>query len=233
VPARARPTPASDLRDRLLAAAVKLIGTRGPQGFSLREVARRAAVSEAAPYHHFANREALLAAVAEQGFAELAAAMAATWARHADPLARLQALGVDYVRFALRRPSSLRVMFGAEIPDKSRHPGLERISRHTFGLLVYAIADCQAAGRVVAGDTEELAIAAWAIVHGLSELFIDHKLQAHAGSPAQVDALTRRVTEILLHGLATAPPARVSRAAPSRRTGRQRLRSVSPSRGQR
>jgi AcrR family transcriptional regulator len=230
VPARARPTPAPDLRERLLAAAVKLIRTRGPQGFSLREVARRAAVSEAAPYHHFANREALLAVVAEQGFAELAAAMAATWASHADPRARLQALGVDYVRFALRRPSSLRVMFGAEIPDKSRHPGLERVSRHTFGLLVQAIAECQAVGQVVAGDTEELAIAAWAIVHGLSELLVDHKLQAHAGSPAQVDALTRRVTEILLRGLAGAPPARVT---PAHRAGGRPRRAVSPSRSQR
>ena len=63
------------LRDTLVDAAVALIARKGPQGFSLREVARRARVSEAAPYWHFADREALLAAVAERGFVELAKQM--------------------------------------------------------------------------------------------------------------------------------------------------------------
>jgi len=93
------------LPDRLLAAATALVTERGPQGFSLREVARRARVSEAAPYWHFASKEALLAGVAEQGFLRLADAMAEVRARVAEPRRRLQALGVAYVRFALAHPS--------------------------------------------------------------------------------------------------------------------------------
>src|SRR5262245_47017004 len=77
------------LRATLGDAASALIARRGPQGFSLREVARRARVSEAAPYWHFADREALLAAVAERGFSQLAVTMAATWSQVADPLLRL------------------------------------------------------------------------------------------------------------------------------------------------
>jgi AcrR family transcriptional regulator len=69
---------AGSLRDTLVDAAVALIARKGPQGFSLRAVARRARVSEAAPYWHFADREALLAAVAERGFAEMAKRLART-----------------------------------------------------------------------------------------------------------------------------------------------------------
>src|SRR5215510_769128 len=93
-----------DLSARLLDAAASLIAERGPQGFSLREVARRARVSEAAPYWHFASKEALLAAVAEQGFVGLAAEMEAVQRRTKHPRGRLHALGVAYVRFALAHP---------------------------------------------------------------------------------------------------------------------------------
>src|SRR5215468_12638848 len=98
------PTAAS-LADELVKAAAALVVERGPQGFSLREVARRARVSEAAPYWHFPNKEALLAAVAEQGFIALAAAMAEVRERVKDPRRHLRELGVAYVRFALAHPS--------------------------------------------------------------------------------------------------------------------------------
>src|SRR6266436_1419920 len=80
------------LRDTLVDAAVTLIARKGPQGFSLREVARRARVSEAAPYWHFADREALLAAVGERGFEEMAKGMMEIWSRETEPEARFRAL---------------------------------------------------------------------------------------------------------------------------------------------
>jgi AcrR family transcriptional regulator len=80
----ARPAAGRELARDLLRAAAALVAERGPQGFSLREVARRARVSEAAPYWHFSSREALLAAVAEQGFIRLAAAMRKVRARVRD-----------------------------------------------------------------------------------------------------------------------------------------------------
>src|SRR5262245_11148217 len=93
------------LASDLVAAATALIAERGPGGFSLREVARRARVSEAAPYWHFADKEALLAAVAEQGFVGLAATMTAVRTRTKNPRQWLQRLGIAYVRFALDHPS--------------------------------------------------------------------------------------------------------------------------------
>jgi len=184
-----------------LKAAAALVAERGPQGFSLREVARRARVSEAAPYWHFAGKEALLAGVAEEGFVALAALMAEVCERVKDPDRQLQELGVAYVRFALAHPSHLRVMFGPEIRDKNAHPTLKAAGDRAFGLLVSAISDGQRAGRVQQGDTEELAVAAWALVHGLSALIIDGQLRRRVPNERAAQRLATKVTKLLQMGL--------------------------------
>ena len=201
---RRRDPGAGRLGDDLLTAAAALIAERGPQAFSLREVARRARVSEAAPYWHFSSKEALLAAVAEQGFVGLAAAMDEVRSRVTDPRRRLQQLGVAYVRFALTHPSHLRIMFGSEIRDKTAHPALKAASERAFGMLVGAIVEAQRGGRVRRGNPEDLAIAAWALVHGLSALLIDGQLTQRARTTKEAEELTARVTSLLQTGLA--PP---------------------------
>ncbi len=115
-----------DLRETLVEAAAALIAKKGPQGFSLREVARRAHVSEAAPYWHFTDREALLAAVAERGFAEMARGMMTIRAAVTDPRERLHALG-DRLRAIrpLRIPRTLRVDVRLGGSRQSGPPGLE------------------------------------------------------------------------------------------------------------
>ena len=194
--------PPASLRDSLLEAAATLIEKKGVQGFSLREVARRAHVSEAAPYWHFADREALLAAVAERGFSEMAKGMMAIRESIARPRDRLHALGVAYVRFALDHPSYLRVMFGAEVPDKAAHPGLAEAGARTFDLLVQTIVECQAAGDVKRGDPVELAVAAWSTVHGLAALLVDGRLAEHVHGAAEAERLAGRVADTLRTGLA-------------------------------
>ncbi len=201
-PRRRTPPPSGGLRETLLDAASALIARKGPQGFSLREVARRARVSEAAPYWHFADREALLAAVAERGFLEMARGMMEIRSRTDDPLRGLRALGIGYVKFALAHPSYLRVMFGSEVPDKANYPGLKQAADRTFDLLVQAIADAQAAGQVRPADSQELAVAAWSLVHGLAALLVDGKLKDHVHSPTEAERLVERVTEAFMLGLA-------------------------------
>jgi AcrR family transcriptional regulator len=198
---KSRPA-AAGLRDTLVEAATVLIARKGPQGLSLREVARRAHVSEAAPYWHFADREALLAAVAERGFVEMTKGMMEIWARVVDPGERLRALGIGYVRFALAHPSYLRVMFGSEVPDKAAHPSLKEAGERTFELLVQAIAECQAVGQARGGDPVELAVAAWSIVHGLAALLVDGKLKEHIRSAKEAERLAERVTALFMLGLA-------------------------------
>src|SRR5260221_8918952 len=114
-----------DLAAALLRAGEALIVERGPQGFSLREVARRARVSEAAPYWHFANKEALLAAIAEAGFVALAAALEAVRDPIKEPRPRPRELRNAYVRFPLPHPPHLRPMFRPEIAHKAAGPRLQ------------------------------------------------------------------------------------------------------------
>lgn len=204
----AGPATAPDLAGDLLSAAAKLIAERGPQGFSLREVARRARVSEAAPYWHFPSKEALLAAVAEQGFVGLAEAMAEVRERVKDPRRQLEELGVAYVRFALAHPSHLRIMFGPEIGDKAAHPSLHAAGERAFDLLVAAIIEAQHAGHVRRGDPRELAVSAWALVHGLSALLIDRQLQDRVRTARDAEHLAARVTRLLQTGLGAPVTAR-------------------------
>src|SRR5256712_12176672 len=109
-----------DLPRALLDAALHIVETQGTAALTLRAAARSAGVSQAAPYRHFANKEAILAAVAEDGFRSLMAAMReASAASGAGPLERLRAVGLGYATFATRHPSHFRVMFGREMADRS------------------------------------------------------------------------------------------------------------------
>src|SRR5260221_1396105 len=134
--AEAGPGRGGGLGAALLRAAEALIVERGPQGFSLREVARRARVSEAAPYWHFANKEALLAAIAEAGFVALAAALEAVRDRIKEPGRRLRELGIAYLRFPLAHPPHLRLMFRPQIAHKAASPPLKAAPQHASRLPV-------------------------------------------------------------------------------------------------
>jgi AcrR family transcriptional regulator len=161
----------------LVAAAVRLVESGGVGALTLRGAARKAGVSQAAPYRHFADKQALLAAVAEEGFRSLTEAMRQASAPHeGDPLGRFHALGRAYVEFAMAHPAHYRIMFGQAGADRSAYPLLRAAAEETFGLLVAAIQDCQGAGLVRPGDAEELALAAWSASHGLSSLAVDGQL---------------------------------------------------------
>src|SRR5579864_3662327 len=108
-----RPYHHGHLREALLQGAVRAIAELGPAAFTLREVARRAGVSHNAPYRHFRDKEALLAAVANEGYRELTAAMLAAAGRQVRGVDRLKHAGLAYIEFALRRPEHFTVMFDA------------------------------------------------------------------------------------------------------------------------
>lgn len=180
--ARVRKYHHGNLRRAMLDAALGLVEEEGAGALTLRATARRAGVSQAAPYRHFASKQALLAAVAEEGFRTMAQAMrAASAAEGDDPLARFRALGLAYVDFATTHPAHFRVMFGRAAADRSAYPSLQEAAGETFDLLVSAIADCQRAGFVRPGDPAELALAAWSATHGLASLWVDGQLTGRAG----------------------------------------------------
>lgn len=198
-----------DLRRALTDAALALVAERGPQGFTLREAARRAGVTHAAPYRHFASKNALLAAVAEEGFRDLHAAMNRALVDVTDdPMVQLKALGIAYVRHAVGHPAHFRVMFEAGVVDRAQFPPLADAALATFGLLWDAIARCQTARQIPAGDTASLALPAWAIVHGLSALIVNDQLTEAGMGEQGVERLADIVTTALQDGLTSATPRR-------------------------
>jgi len=183
-----------NLRQALVEAALALVEERGTPEFTLREVARRVGVTHAAPQRHFEDRAALVAAVAEEGFRELLAHVEQGMRGARDPAARLHALGVGYVEFALRNPAHFRVMFSAELADQSRHPSLSAASRAVHDVLVQCIAEGQERGFFVEADPLELAFAAWSLVHGLAVLLVDGRGRRTGKRPANlIDSVVARL----------------------------------------
>src|ERR1700681_1736408 len=132
---RSEPYHHANLRKTLLDAAVTLIGEVGPAAFTLREVARRAGVSHNAPYRHFRDKDALLAAVAAQGFRELTRAMREAGERQSKALDRLKQSGLAYVAFAIRRAEHFTVMFDAPV-IACKDPEYLKASQEAFNTLV-------------------------------------------------------------------------------------------------
>ncbi|RST08603.1 TetR/AcrR family transcriptional regulator [Streptomyces sp. WAC05374] len=162
-----------DLRRAVLTAALDVIRTDGPAALSLRDLARRAGVSHAAPAHHFKDRAGLLTAVAAEGFDLLAAAL--------TEAADLRDAGVRYVRFAMDHPAHFQVMFQPDLhhPDD---PGLLAARTRAGDRLREAVA-----GAVDTDDPRLAGVAAWSLAHGFATLLLTHNLTGPVGDRAPED----------------------------------------------
>ncbi|MEV7323824.1 TetR/AcrR family transcriptional regulator [Streptomyces sp. NPDC093970] len=182
-----------DLRAACLRAARELLEEDGSAGLSLRAVARRAGVSATAPYRHYADREALVSAVAAEGYRELAEYLLAA---HPSPTTpdELAAVAVAYVRFALDRPALFRVMFAEPCDPNSeeRVAATAAISDYVRGIV---------RGAFPGADADALSVTVWALVHGLAFLHLDGKLDTT--TPEAVDGQVRTAVRALF----TAPAA--------------------------
>ncbi|WP_224366455.1 TetR/AcrR family transcriptional regulator [Hyalangium versicolor] len=194
-----------DLRRALIDASLALISEEGFSALTLREVARRAGVTHAAPYRHFADKEALLAAVAEEGFRSMAAQMRERMDRETDPAERLIACGVAYVLFAVQNPSHFRVMFGPHFARPAEHESMSTEGGHGFGLLLQCLTEGQQAGVLRSGDTLLLAMASWSLVHGLASLLVDGVLEPMGNGSLDPEAQAVAQTRLLLDGLRVRP----------------------------
>ncbi|MGW3111376.1 TetR/AcrR family transcriptional regulator [Streptomyces sp. NPDC001091] len=174
-----------DLRAACLRAARELLEEDGSAGLSLRAVARRAGVSATAPYRHYADRDALVSAVAAEGYRELAGHLA-----EAHPAPRtpdeLAAVAVAYVRFALDRPAMFRVMFAEPCDPNSeeRVAATAAISGYVHGIVRAVFPDA---------DPDALSTTVWALVHGLAFLHLDGKLDS--STPEVVEAQVRAAVQ--------------------------------------
>jgi len=182
-----------------------LVEERGVEGLTLREVARRAGVSHNAPYHHFADKAAVVAALALEGYemllaAELDAVDAADGTRD-----RIRALGRAYVGFAIAHPARFTLMNRPELRRAEEVTEVQSAGMASEGPLFEAIDDGQADGSIAAGDRDALALGAWAAVHGLAVLLVDGPLRELVPPGAALTAMTDQVLDVILDGLAARP----------------------------
>ena len=201
-----------NLRPALVEAATALLEERGALGVTLRGAARRAGVSQTAPYRHFPDKEALLAAVAEGGFRRLGEAMTRAARPHrANPARALEAMAIAVVRFAAHHGAHYRLMCGPAVRGRN-HPGLREAALAAWRLLTVTVTECQRAGWIRPGDPAALAFVLWSLVHGLSTLLVDEQIPPIVRQTWLPAELAQKATQVLLEGLAGKRSARPGRA---------------------
>jgi AcrR family transcriptional regulator len=178
-----------DLPSELLRAALELLEEGGETALSMRAVARRAGVSPAAPYRHYADREALASAIAAVGYRELAERLAKAHPAPSTP-EQLAAVAIAYVQFALDRPSLFRIMFGepCDRDNDDRVAATGAVSQFVRSIVEKSFPQANA---------EALATGVWALVHGLAFLHLDGKLDS--STPIVVaDRVSSTIKELLM-----------------------------------
>ena len=194
-----RPYHHGNLRRGLLDEALATIRADGIDGLTLREIGARLGVSRTALYRHFADKRALLAAVATEGFRMLRQQLIAAWEDGGHGRAAFEAMGVAYVRFAAANPAHYRVMFGGFVDPNACDPELAAEAAGAFRALVDALAALQRDAAVRGDDTMLMARYVWAVVHGVAMLGIDGQLR----EPGATEELMRYATERLRTGIAS------------------------------
>ncbi|HYE50189.1 MAG TPA: TetR/AcrR family transcriptional regulator [Azospirillaceae bacterium] len=204
--------PAAERRAQILRIARELFVAEGIERTSMRRIADRAGITPPSIYDHFQDKETLLAAIAEEFFDGLIAAMAAIPEKTPDPLDRLRMLMHGYVRYGLAHPQEYRLVFMTPLEGVGRVSGHraprdgtppECLGGSTKGIESFVqlegeIASLLERGILKAGDKEAIADAVWAAGHGLVALLITHP--TFEWSP--LDRLVETTVEMLLHGLA-------------------------------
>ncbi|MFJ5551853.1 TetR/AcrR family transcriptional regulator [Streptomyces sp. NPDC093225] len=180
-----------DLRSACLRAARELLEEDGGAGLSLRAVARSAGVSATAPYRHFTDRDALVSAVAAEGYRELTEHLTAAHPAPSTP-DELAAVASAYVRFALDHPGLFRAMFAEPCDPTS---GERAAAAAAIRAYVQDVAQSAFPGR----DPAVLSVTVWALVHGLAFLYLDGKLDPSA--PEAVAAQVGAAMHALSSGL--------------------------------
>lgn len=171
MPSNARPYHHGDLRRAVLDAAAAAIGESGPAALSLRDVARRADVSHAAPAHHFGDKAGILTALATEGYEMLADTLLATQQLTGDFLE----VGVAYVRFAIDHRAHFEVMYRPDLYHAEDEAVLT--ARQRAGEALYAgVASVRHRAEDV--DAKTAGVAAWSLVHGFATLWLQNSLPA-------------------------------------------------------
>jgi AcrR family transcriptional regulator len=166
-----------DLKNALIAAGIDILAKEGVHALSLRAVAQRAGVSHAAPYAHYADKQALIAAISTAGYRRFYESLRAVGERYpGDPLRQLIEGTWAYAQFALHDPAHFKITFSSAIEREQAYPAFVEMSQQSFGLVLGIVERCQSAGILRAGPPDLLAVSVWGLVHGVVSLLLEQQI---------------------------------------------------------
>ena len=169
-----------DLKNALIKAGVEILAKDGVSGLSLRKVAMKAGVSHAAPYAHFADKQALIAAISTEGFRQLYERVSGVAEKYQNqPEKQLVEVAWAYVQFAMDDPDRFKVMFSGVLEKEKEYPDFVTESQRNFQLVKMIVEANQASGRLRSGDSALVALSAWGIIHGFIMLMLEGQI-SHA-----------------------------------------------------
>jgi len=179
-----------DLKNTLIQAGVEILSEEGVGGLSLRKVAQRAGVSHNAPYFHFADKQALIAAISTEGYRSLYEQLVVIHETYqADPRRQLVEAAFMYLRFAQTRPAHFKVTFSNAVEREEAYPDLVEMADNLISELIKIVGDCQKTGILHPAPVGAMAVSVWSAVHGFTSLFIDGQSMHERLKVAPVDQL--------------------------------------------
>jgi AcrR family transcriptional regulator len=193
-----------DLKNALIEAGAEILSREGVTGLSMRRVAQRAGVSAAAPYAHFVDKQALIAAIATDGYRRLYDTLVtAIAAAGDDALRKLRDGAAAYLEFALAHPSLFKVTMSNVVEKQKEYPAFVAVSQQAFALVLDVAESCQAAGLLRPGPPVLAAVSVWSAIHGLVVLILEDQI----GRTLLDRFSARQMLDVVLAQLCT-PPAR-------------------------
>jgi AcrR family transcriptional regulator len=196
-----------DLKNALIQAGITILAEEGIKGLSLRKAARLAGVTHSAPYAHFTDKQALIAAISTNGYEKIHDRIMQVMQNYPeDPLRQLIETAWIYVQFGFEEPDHFKVTFSASVEREREYPALVEISAKTFNEIRQLIIRCQAAGLIDKGEPDLAAVTIWGLVHGFVNL-IQEGMVSHTVTDrySKRKMLLLALNHVLIHPITSDP----------------------------